>query len=87
MIRSMEINLLALNVGNSRTAVGAFVGGKLLNAIRIANDDRAPLAEANPAAYAPGLANALNHLAMRLSEAGFDEDAENARREATKLLS
>jgi type III pantothenate kinase len=36
----MEINLLVVNVGNSRIAMGAFVGGELKNVVRLpAGDD------------------------------------------------
>jgi type III pantothenate kinase len=34
----MDINLLAINVGNSRIAIGAFVGGELQQVVRVAND-------------------------------------------------
>jgi type III pantothenate kinase len=39
--RRMDINLLVLNVGNSRLAVGVFVGGELAHSIRIPHDNRA----------------------------------------------
>jgi type III pantothenate kinase len=37
----MDINLLVLSIGNSRTAVGVFSGGNLEYVTRISNDDRA----------------------------------------------
>jgi type III pantothenate kinase len=37
----MEINLLVLNVGNSRLAVGVFVGGNLEYVTRVGHEDRA----------------------------------------------
>ncbi|HEV8605145.1 MAG TPA: type III pantothenate kinase [Tepidisphaeraceae bacterium] len=37
----MDINLLVLNVGNSRLAVGAFVAGELVQSVRIAHENRA----------------------------------------------
>src|SRR5437870_796088 len=37
----MEINLLVLNVGNSRLAIGVFLAGELQYSTRIANDNRA----------------------------------------------
>jgi type III pantothenate kinase len=36
----MDINLMVLNVGNSRTAVGIFVAGGLQHVARVANDDK-----------------------------------------------
>jgi type III pantothenate kinase len=36
----MDINLLVLNVGNSRLAAGAFVGGELVDSSRAAHADR-----------------------------------------------
>src|SRR5436305_14805791 len=41
----MEINLLALNVGNSRLAIGTFVAGKLKHVVRIDHDKRSEWAE------------------------------------------
>jgi type III pantothenate kinase len=46
----MEINLLALNIGNSRLAIGAFPAGELVNVQRISHDEKA----AWPAAIATG---------------------------------
>ena len=40
------------------------------------------LAAVNPAAYEPDLAFSLNNLSIRLAEAGRQEDADRARREA-----
>jgi len=40
----MEINLLVVNVGNTRTSIGVFVGGELQYSTRIAHDRRADLA-------------------------------------------
>jgi type III pantothenate kinase len=37
----MEINLLVLNAGNTRLAMGAFSAGALEDVVRIANDDKA----------------------------------------------
>jgi type III pantothenate kinase len=37
----MEINLVVMNVGNSRLAIGSFRGGELSGVTRIPNDDRA----------------------------------------------
>src|SRR4051812_37757406 len=42
----MDINLLALNIGNSRLAVGAFVGGELVFVKRVPNDDRSQIRDA-----------------------------------------
>src|SRR5438477_11923634 len=39
--RRMDINLLVLNVGNSRLAVGVFLAGELAHSIRIAHENRA----------------------------------------------
>ena len=39
----MDINLLVINVGNSRVAMGIFVAGQLKTARRLNNDDRASL--------------------------------------------
>ncbi len=36
----MDINVLVLNVGNTRTAIGVFVGGELLHSSRVANNQR-----------------------------------------------
>src|SRR6266446_3390486 len=36
----MDINLLVLNVGNSRLAVGVFLAGELAHSIRIAHENR-----------------------------------------------
>ena len=36
----MDINLLVLNVGNSRLALGVFVAGELAHSARVANDQR-----------------------------------------------
>jgi type III pantothenate kinase len=36
----MDINLMVLNVGNTRTAVGVFVSGELEHVARVANDDK-----------------------------------------------
>src|SRR5262245_13096670 len=36
----MDINLLVLNVGNSRLALGAFVAGELQHVTRISHDQR-----------------------------------------------
>jgi type III pantothenate kinase len=47
---TMDINLLALNIGNSRLAIGAFVAGELMNVQRIDHADKA----AWPAAIAAG---------------------------------
>jgi type III pantothenate kinase len=41
----MDINLLVLNVGNSRLAVGAFVAGELVHVLRIAHAERDQWAE------------------------------------------
>ena len=41
MGRAMEINLLALNVGNSRLAIGVFRSGNLEYVTRIAHEQRA----------------------------------------------
>ena len=37
----MDINLLTLNVGNSRTTIGAFVAGELKSVVRVPHEDRA----------------------------------------------
>ncbi len=42
---AMEINVLVLNVGNSRLAIGAFVGGQLEQVSRVPLDDRGGWAE------------------------------------------
>jgi len=39
----MDINLLVINVGNSRTAIGVFVGGALEHVARVAHEDRTNL--------------------------------------------
>src|SRR5205823_2870790 len=39
--RNMDINLLVLNVGNSRVGVGVFVEGELAHSVRIAHENRA----------------------------------------------
>ena len=36
----MDINLLTLNVGNSRLAIGTFVAGKLEHVVRVGHEDR-----------------------------------------------
>src|SRR6188508_906567 len=41
----MDINLLALNVGNSRLAIGSFAAGELQHVVRIAHEDRDAWAE------------------------------------------
>lgn len=40
MIRLMDINLMVLNVGNSRLAAGAFVGGELTDVVRVGVSER-----------------------------------------------
>jgi type III pantothenate kinase len=47
----MEINLVVLNVGNTRLAVGSFVAGELSGVTRIANDKRASWEEEITAAW------------------------------------
>jgi type III pantothenate kinase len=42
----MDINLLAINVGNSRTAIAAFAAGEMLEVIRVPNDRPDELATA-----------------------------------------
>ncbi|MGA2501348.1 MAG: type III pantothenate kinase [Tepidisphaeraceae bacterium] len=37
----MEINLIVLNAGNSRLAIGTFVAGEMQHVVRVSNDDRA----------------------------------------------
>ena len=44
--RGMDINVMVLNVGNSRLAVGAFVGGQLERVSRVPLDDRSGWAAA-----------------------------------------
>jgi len=39
----MDINLLVINVGNSRTAIGVFVSGALEHVARVAHEDRTNL--------------------------------------------
>jgi type III pantothenate kinase len=41
----MDINLLVLNVGNSRLAAGAFAAGELVHSVRVAHSDRRLCAE------------------------------------------
>ena len=41
----MDINLLVINVGNSRLALGAFIAGQLEFVKRVPNDDRAQWAD------------------------------------------
>jgi len=41
----MDINLMVLNVGNSRLAVGVFTAGELTNVSRLAHDDKDRLPE------------------------------------------
>src|SRR4051794_34860331 len=36
----MDINLLVVNVGNSRLSIGAFVAGELDHVVRVPNTDR-----------------------------------------------
>lgn len=48
----MDINLLTVSVGNSRTAVGAFVAGELTKVIRVTNSDPAALRAAVTDAWA-----------------------------------
>jgi len=47
----MEINLVALNVGNTRLAIGTFVAGELDSVERIALEDRASWTKAIEAAW------------------------------------
>lgn len=47
------INLLAVSVGNTRTRVGSFVDGKLLEVSTFRNDRREKIGSAIDAAYAP----------------------------------
>jgi len=74
----MDINLLALNVGNSRIAIGVFAAGELVYATRISNDQRsdwpgkiadawAKISESEGAAVAgasvnPNLLEAVEHV-------------------------
>ena len=48
----MDINLLAVNVGNSRVTLGTFVNGELDGVVRVDLDDTAGIAEAVRAAWA-----------------------------------
>jgi type III pantothenate kinase len=50
----MDINLLVLNVGNSRLSIGAFVGGELKHVKRLSHDERSHWPEA--------IAEAWSHL-------------------------
>lgn len=45
-MRAMEIHLVVVSVGNTRTAVGAFVGGELTLVERVAHEDLAGLTAA-----------------------------------------
>lgn len=47
----MEINLIAINVGNSRVAVASFVAGELKAVERVSVDDRAAIKSAITTAY------------------------------------
>ena len=47
----MDINLLVLNVGNSRLGIGVFAGGQLEHAVRVPLDDRAEWAGAIAGAW------------------------------------
>ena len=49
----VKVNLLAVSVGNTRTRVGAFVEGKLIEAATLENDGSADLGEAMDHAYSP----------------------------------
>jgi type III pantothenate kinase len=49
----MDINLLALSIGNSRLALGSFIAGELTQTWRVAFADRADLATLISGAYAP----------------------------------
>jgi type III pantothenate kinase len=53
----MDINLLAINVGNSRVAIGAFVGGELQQVVRVPND--------RPDELVPALRNEWEKLSAR----------------------
>jgi type III pantothenate kinase len=48
----MDINLMVLNVGNTRLAVGAFVGGELEGVVRVHFDERDKIQEALREAWA-----------------------------------
>jgi len=48
-----KVNLLAISVGNTRTRIGAFVGGKLVEAACFENQRRSELADALDHAFSP----------------------------------
>lgn len=47
----MDINLLVVSVGNTRTAVAAFVGGELTKVARVGNEDAGPVRVAIESAW------------------------------------
>ena len=49
----MEINLLVLSVGNSRTAIGTFVAGELQRVTRVPHDERSTWADRIREAWEP----------------------------------
>ena len=57
----MDINVLVLNVGNSRLAMGVFAGGELQQVRRVDLDDRANL---------PGIVKELWNIIARTEGAG-----------------
>ena len=80
----MEINLLVLNVGNTRLAMGAFIGGELQHVVRLPHGDRAnwhgkisdlwpriktkPNAAVAAASVNPAVSEPLEHLVNQITE-------------------
>lgn len=62
----MNVNLLAISVGNTRTHIGVFEQGKLLESRTVSSADQAALAEALKACYSP-LAGAEDAFALMAS--------------------